>query len=95
MTIDGETIERMVAWRRDLHAHPELAFAETRTAELVARELAALGLSVRTGIGRTGVVGTLQRGDGLSIGLRADMDALPIVEATGLPHGRNAALIPS
>jgi hippurate hydrolase len=86
VTIDGETIGRMTAWRRDLHAHPELAFAETRTAGLVARELAACGVAVRTGIGRTGVVGTLQRGQGPSIGLRADMDALPIVEATGLPY---------
>ncbi|WP_267360449.1 MULTISPECIES: M20 aminoacylase family protein [unclassified Methylobacterium] len=86
MRIEAETVERMVAWRRDLHAHPELAFQEVRTAELVARELAACGLSVKTGLGRTGVVGTLSRGDGPTIGLRADMDALPIQEATGLAH---------
>lgn len=86
MRIEPETVERMVAWRRDLHAHPELAFQEVRTADLVARELAACGLSVKTGLGRTGVVGTLSRGDGPAIGLRADMDALPIQEATGLAH---------
>lgn len=86
MGIEAETVERMVAWRRDLHAHPELAFREVRTADLVARELAACGLSVKTGLGRTGVVGTLSRGDGPTIGLRADMDALPIQESTGLAH---------
>jgi amidohydrolase len=86
MRIEAETVERMVAWRRDLHAHPKLAFQEVRTADLVARELAACGLSVKTELGRTGVVGTLSRGDGPTIGLRADMDALPIQEATGAPH---------
>ncbi|WP_457105375.1 M20 aminoacylase family protein [Methylobacterium sp. P5_C11] len=86
MGIEAETVERMVAWRRDLHTHPELAFQEVRTAELVARELAACGLSVKTGLGRTGVVGTLSRGDGPTIGLRADMDALPIQEATGVAY---------
>ncbi|KIU28477.1 peptidase M20 [Methylobacterium radiotolerans] len=86
MGIEAETVERMVAWRRDLHAHPELAFQEVRTAELVARELAACGLSVKTGLGRTGVVGTLSRGDGPTVGLRADMDALPIQEATGASY---------
>jgi amidohydrolase len=86
MGIEAETVERMVAWRRDLHTHPELAFQEVRTADLVARELAACGLSVKTGLGRTGVVGTLSRGDGPTIGLRADMDALPIQEATGVAY---------
>lgn len=86
MGIEAETVERMVAWRRDLHAHPELAYQEVRTADLVARELAACGLSVKTGLGRTGVVGTLSRGDGPTIGLRADMDALPIQEATGVAY---------
>jgi amidohydrolase len=86
MSIEADTVERMVALRRDLHAHPELAFQETRTADCVARELAACGFAVRTGLGRTGVVGTLSRGDGPSIGLRADMDALPIQETTGLAH---------
>jgi len=73
--------------RHDLHAHPELGFAEHRTAGIVAEAMRALGLEVATGIGGTGVVATLRCGDGgRSIGLRADMDALPIVEASGLPH---------
>ncbi len=73
--------------RHDLHAHPELGFAEHRTSALVADAMRALGLEVATGIGGTGVVATLRRGDGSrSIGLRADMDALPIVEASGVPH---------
>lgn len=73
--------------RRDLHAHPELGFAEHRTAALIADAMHALGLEVATGIGGTGVVATLRHGNGTgSIGLRADMDALPIVEASGLPH---------
>ena len=86
MGVEADIVERMVAWRHDLHAHPELAFAETRTADLVARELAACGFAVHTGLGRTGVVGTLSRGAGRSVGLRADMDALPIHEETGLAH---------
>ena len=75
-------------WRRDLHAHPELLFDTNRTSALVADKLRAFGCDeVATGIGRTGVVGVIQgraRGSGRVIGLRADMDALPIVEATGL-----------
>ena len=86
MSIDADILGRMVAWRQDLHAHPELAFAEVRTGDLVARELAACGFEVHRGLGRTGVVGTLRRGEGPAVGLRADMDALPIQEATGLPH---------
>jgi hypothetical protein len=70
--------------RRDIHAHPELAFAEHRTAALVAGKLADWGYEVSTGIGGTGVVGRLQRGQGSkTLGLRADMDALPILENTG------------
>jgi len=76
----------LVAFRRDIHAHPELAYREHRTAGLVAQALRAIGLDVTTGIGGTGVVGTLRCGDGPSIGLRADMDALPIQEESGLPH---------
>ncbi|MBE7939899.1 MULTISPECIES: M20 aminoacylase family protein [Ramlibacter] len=73
-----------VALRRDLHRHPELAFAEHRTADVVARQLAAWGYEVATGLGGTGVVGTLRRGTGTRrLGLRADMDALPIDEASG------------
>lgn len=71
---------------RDLHAHPELSFQETRTAALVADRLRALGYETTTGVGRTGVVGTLSRGSGPTVLLRADMDALPVKEETGLPY---------
>lgn len=76
----------LVALRQDLHAHPELAFAEHRTAGIVGQALRALGLEVHEGIGGTGVVGVLRHGEGPSIGLRADMDALPMTEQSGLPH---------
>jgi hippurate hydrolase len=78
--------EEMTAWRRDLHAHPELGFEELRTSEFVARKLAEFGCTVHRGVGKTGVVGVLQTGNGPAIGLRADMDALPIEETTGLPY---------
>ena len=81
----------VVAWRRDLHANPELGFAETRTAGVVADHLRSLGLEVHTGIGRTGVVGILRGGrPGKTVALRADMDALPVLEATGLPFASTA-----
>jgi amidohydrolase len=70
----------------DLHAHPELSMQETRTAGLAADRLRAAGYDVTTEIGRTGVVGLLRNGDGPKIMLRADMDALPVEEATGLPY---------
>lgn len=77
----------MVLWRRDFHAHPELGFDERRTSAKVAGLLESFGLEVHRGIGGTGVVGVLRRGDGnRSIGIRADMDALPITEANDLPH---------
>src|SRR4051812_11192805 len=73
--------------RRDLHAHPELGFQEHRTSNIVARKLEALGIEVHVGIGGTGVVGVLREGNGpASIGLRADMDALPILEANEIPY---------
>ncbi|MCA0325631.1 MAG: M20 family metallopeptidase [Proteobacteria bacterium] len=76
-----------VGLRRDIHAHPELAFEEFRTADLVAERLTAWGYQVTRGLGGTGLVGRLQRGTARrSIGLRADMDALPIHEDTGLPY---------
>lgn len=82
---------RVVAWRRDLHQNPELGFAETRTAAMVAEHLRGLGLEVRTGVGRTGVVGILRGGrPGHTVALRADMDALPVLEATGLPFASTA-----
>ena len=76
----------LVALRRDIHAHPELGFEETRTAGIVAAELARLGIPHRTGLGRTGIVGTIEGGrPGPTLAIRADMDALPIQEETGLP----------
>ena len=76
----------LVALRRDLHAHPELAFEETRTAGIVAAELARLAIPHRTGLGRTGVLGVIEGGrPGPTLAIRADMDALPIAEETGLP----------
>ncbi len=77
----------VVAWRRHLHAHPELGFGEHETAAFVAEKLRSFGLEVAEGIGGTGVVGTLRHGGGnRAIGLRADMDALLIAEATGLEY---------
>lgn len=79
-------VAEITAVRRDLHAHPETAFEEHRTAALVADRLRAWGLEVHTGIGKTGVVGVLRNGAGPTIGLRADMDALPISEANDFAH---------
>jgi amidohydrolase len=79
--------QELVAIRHDIHAHPELGLQEVRTADLVARKLEEWGIEVHRGVGVTGVVGVLRNGNGqASIGLRADMDALPILEATELPH---------
>ncbi len=71
---------------RDLHQHPELCYQEIRTAAVVTRELTALGLTPKTGIARTGVIADIVRGSGKTIALRADMDALPILEQTGLDY---------
>ena len=83
----------MLALRHDLHAHPELAYEEHRTGDIVAARLAEWGYEVHRGLGDTGVVGTLRCGEhahgkhiGKRLGLRADMDALPIRETTGLPY---------
>ncbi len=75
---------------RDLHAHPELGFAETRTAGIVAARLRTIGFEVTEGVGQTGVVGVLERGTGPTVLLRADMDALPVAEETGLPYASTA-----
>jgi hippurate hydrolase len=77
----------MTAWRRDIHAHPELGFEEHRTADFVAGKLEEFGIEVTRGIGRTGVVGALRVGNSTrSLGLRADMDALPIQEENDFAH---------
>ncbi|CAN5383287.1 M20 family metallopeptidase [soil metagenome] len=77
--------DQLVAWRRDIHAHPELSFQEQRTARLVANELEAMGIEVQTGVAKTGVVGYLGEGSPV-IGIRADMDALPIEEENKVPY---------
>jgi amidohydrolase len=76
----------MTAWRRHLHAHPETAFEEHDTAAFVAKRLEQFGVRVTSGLAGTGVVGTIANGDGPSIGLRADIDALPITEANSFAH---------
>ncbi|MEW5687731.1 MAG: amidohydrolase [Pseudomonadota bacterium] len=77
---------KVVEWRRDIHEHPELGNNEVRTAALVAEHLKKLGMEVRTGVGKTGVVGVLKGGKpGGVVALRADMDGLPVQEQTGLP----------
>jgi len=78
---DRQLVAETTALRRDIHAHPEMAFAEQRTAALVASALEAAGIETHRGIGRTGVVGVLRHGPGPTIALRADMDALPLQEA--------------
>jgi hippurate hydrolase len=89
MTTDDAFWAELRDWRRDFHAHPEFGFEERRTASLVAERLRGFGFTeVVEGVGGTGVVATLTRGTGnRSVALRADMDALRIPEATGLPHG--------
>src|SRR5258707_13917811 len=92
------TIERVRAYhaelteiRRDLHANPELGLEEHRTADIVAKKLAEWGIEVHAGVGGTGVVGVLRRGNGPAIGLRADMDCLPMEEQTNLPYRSQSA----
>ncbi|RZJ52464.1 MAG: amidohydrolase, partial [Acidovorax sp.] len=85
-------IHEFQALRRDLHQHPELSFQEHRTSAIVAERLASWGYEVTTGIAGTGLVGTLRKGQGTkTLGIRADMDALPITEATGLPYASQNA----
>jgi len=80
------THDELTRWRRDIHAHPELGFEESRTAAIVAEKLRQFGCEVHTGIGRTGVVGVLRAGNGSrKIGLRADMDALPVTANLSAP----------
>ncbi len=88
-----EYADELTAIRRDLHEHPEIGFEETRTAGIVAEKLRAWGIEVHTGIGKTGVVGVLEGkgGGGRAVGLRADMDALPMDEETNLPWRSKSA----
>jgi len=87
MTDVSDLLEPLIAFRRDIHQHPELGFVEHRTAAMIADALRAIGLEVHGGIGGTGVVGVLRAGrSARAIGLRADMDALPMQERTNLPY---------
>ena len=83
-------VSDLEALYRDVHAHPELSMQEHRTAERAAERLSSAGYAVTTGIGGTGVAGLLSNGDGPTVMLRADMDALPVKEATGLPYASTA-----
>ena len=85
--MDSQLHDQVTAWRRHLHAHPELSTQETGTAAFVAEQLRAMGVDFTEGVGGTGVVATISRGQSnRSVGLRADMDALPITETTGLGY---------
>src|SRR5690242_8144821 len=79
-------LSTLEATYKDVHAHPELSMQETRTAGIAAKHLAEQGYEVTAGVGKTGVVGVLRNGEGPVIMLRADMDALPVREATALPY---------
>ncbi|MBI3958705.1 MAG: amidohydrolase [Chloroflexi bacterium] len=85
LTRANELMDQIVAWRRQIHMHPELSFQEVETAKLVAESLAEMGIEAQTGVGKTGVVGYLGEGSPV-IGIRADMDALPIQEANDVPY---------
>jgi hippurate hydrolase len=90
--MDNSLAETMAGWRRHLHAHPELSLHENETAAFVCARLAELGIPHVAGVGGHGVVATLSRGQSnRSVGLRADMDALPITETNGLPHASKKA----
>lgn len=86
LDIAADTRARMLAWRHDIHAHPETAFEEHRTADIVAQALKEMGITVHRGLAGTGVVGTLKHGDGPSIALRADLDALDMQELGNHAH---------
>jgi amidohydrolase len=85
----GTLLPELESVYKDIHSHPELSMEENRTAGIAADRLRAAGYAVTTGVGKTGVVGVLRNGDGPTIMLRADMDALPVREATGLPYASN------
>src|SRR3981081_3658349 len=81
-----EMLPELEALYKDIHTHPELSMRETRTGGVAADHLRASGFEVTTEVGKTGVVGILRNGDGPTVMLRADMDALPVREETGLPY---------
>lgn len=83
---DPALVAQACVWRRDFHTHPELGYAEHRTSEMVAQLLESFGLKVTRGLAGTGLVATLNRGPGLAIGLRADMDALPMQEQSDFDY---------
>jgi amidohydrolase len=84
-------VPKVRAWFRDFHQHPELGLEEVRTSRIVADHLRSLGIEVRTGVGKTGVVGRIEGSrSGPVVALRADMDALPVTEKTGLPYASTA-----
>ena len=85
-----EHLPNLEALYKDIHSHPELSMQETRTAGIAAERLRLAGYKVITGVGKTGVVGLLRNGDGPTVMLRADMDALPVKEETGLPYASTA-----
>lgn len=92
IALSSEKLQEAIRWRHHLHAHPELGFQETETARFVAERLSEWGYAVRTGYGRTGVIGTLTKGSSRKVlGVRADMDALPIVEETGVGYASKTA----
>jgi amidohydrolase len=78
--------EQLIAWRRIIHQNPELGFEETKTSNFVAQTLREMGVETEVGVGRTGIVARFGNGDGRKIGIRADMDALPIQEANDVPY---------
>ena len=88
--LDGLLAELETIYK-DIHSHPELSMQEQRTAGVAANHLRAVGYEVTTGVGKTGVVGLLRNGEGPTVMLRADMDALPVQEATGLPYASKVA----
>jgi amidohydrolase len=91
VSISNELEQKVIEWRRDLHQHPELSNREFRTAEKITKHLQSLNLEVQTGVAHTGVVGLLRGGKpGPTIALRADMDALPVVEQTDVPFKSTA-----
>ena len=86
MSIAKNLLDQVKSWRHDFHAHPETGFQEFQTSEKVAQYLRSFGLKVDVGLAGTGVIATLEQGDGPTIGLRADMDALPFTELGNIEH---------